>query len=324
MLLARRLPCVLELQFGYRSETVTALRSSVLRNNHLERSKLDNHLTTLHGLVTIVRDAFLGTSDIDFVLPAWRMCYCLSFLRTVKNIGVSTWKLVQRSPSLLHFCFPLLPLPNLYFIFYCVIIAKYNKNFPTTQVRWNYYSIGQLGAYNSRRPPSYRHVLYRKSSWEYANCIPVLGGYIPGYGYTPLPQKAYGEDTLDAVVYLTVAEECPTLRTRPTHSASSPCYKYISGEHISSIQSLVEDAFVRFIGDVGKVTISGPERTVVVVIDTVVNKTEANVFRSISFYTSTEKAVQKWIARPQTVNAVVTRMIIAPISSILAAKYIRQ
>lgn len=62
---------------------------------------------------------------------------------------------------------------------------------------------------------------------------------------------------------------------------------------------------------------------VISVIRSVLNRDQTKAFQSATFYTAVEKAVHKCISKYQSVDAVTTRMIGAPASTVSVVKFIK-
>lgn len=96
---------------------------------------------------------------------------------------------------------------------------------------------------------------------------------------TPL---AEGEDTSDSLADRSFSEERPVSMICSTQLGSSSWLKDTLREQIASIPALVEDAIVRFFGEVGRSAESGSDTNAMAVIRAVVNLSVAKAFKSTS------------------------------------------
>lgn len=96
---------------------------------------------------------------------------------------------------------------------------------------------------------------------------------------------------------------------RFTHYASSARLEYTIRKQITSILALVENAVIRLFGDAGRVKALIQHTKVVLVFLIVVSRSLGKGFRSTVFYSAVEEAVNKYVPRPPSVEAVDAKLV---------------
>lgn len=92
--------------------------------------------------------------------------------------------------------------------------------------------------------------------------------------------KENDEDTFDGLNDRAVSEERPACRVQSPQSRSPAWRDDAVRSKFANISGVVDDSFVRLIGDLGRATDSSPDTKVLSVIRTVVNRSVRKPFRS--------------------------------------------
>lgn len=119
-----------------------------------------------------------------------------------------------------------------------------------------------------------------------------------------------------------VLEKRPNSRTRPAHAASSTRMETTLRKQFAVIPALVEDADIRLLGDVIRVTESISDTKVIPVIRTVVSRSLAKGFWNATFYLAVDGAVHKCVSEPLSVDSVAEKLVDAPSSTVRVAEFI--